>query len=79
MKKKETVHLNMTGQKKRFFCGMPILQVCDPEEDWEHFNRVRTTTWKEVTCVDCTEQLYQLKKLELNQIGKKLGPLWELK
>lgn len=71
----KTVHLVESNQKKRFYCGKPVLTVCDPD-DWEIFQDVTSTKWKDVTCTDCLESLYQLWKCELNQLGAKLGPAW---
>lgn len=72
----DQVHFLPNHYTKQFGCGIPVAELVDREEDWGAFNRLRSTTWREVNCTGCLERLYQKKKAEAAAIGEKLGKEW---
>jgi hypothetical protein len=67
----EVHHLPMHYNKK-FSCGVYVDSLVDKESDWNQFNKLRSTTPKEITCPGCLEFLLQKKKAEIKEIEDKL-------
>lgn len=71
------VHFLPAHFAKKFGCGIRVTELVQPEEDWEKFNKLRSTTWREITCRECLEHLYVKKRAEADAIGEKLGSGWQ--
>lgn len=71
------IHFLTYHHAKKFGCGVEVESVINREEDWGLFNKMRSTTWKEITCRDCLEHLFNVKKKELSALGAKLGREWQ--
>lgn len=80
MKKKnlplDRIHYLQFHYSKKFGCDLVVVDIVDKHEDYARFNHLRSTTWREVTCTECLEHLYNKKKKELAAIGEKLGKEW---
>lgn len=70
------VHFLPTHFHARLGCGIAVSDLVNRREDWDRFNKLRSTTWREIDCPECLEHLYQKKKAELAAIGAKLGKGW---